>query len=152
VFSDPIQEFQNRSSDFIIQSKQPSSYNRYLHFISNMAFQNLGDLIELPGEIRAIIWQSMRPQNDIHFKSNMSILRICKELSPYIYDKEILTFKFSPQSQHRSRIFVTSELGANRPLESSELSTYDQTWHRCASLPKFERNRDRDTGSRSDRS
>jgi hypothetical protein len=92
-----------------------------------MAFSNLGKFGELPREIRDEIWKHFRPQqasndNSVSQLSNLYISRACRQLSeevsPHLYNKEVLTFVVSPLYERQSWINVTSDLGATWSLES----------------------------------
>jgi hypothetical protein len=86
-----------------------------------MASRNLGKFAELPGEIRNETWRNLRPEGD-SIKTSMSILRTCRQLwdevSPQIYNKEVLTFKLPPIYAPHSWITVPSSLGATWTLTS----------------------------------
>ncbi|KAN0122738.1 hypothetical protein V8E51_001064 [Hyaloscypha variabilis] len=87
-----------------------------------MAPNNLGKFAMLPFELRSQIWAELKPRNDTS-KSDLRILRACsqlsKEITPFIYNNEILTFQISPVYHRKSWITVTNQLGAIWHLESS---------------------------------
>lgn len=88
---------------------------------------NLGNLIRLPRELRDMIWENVCPQDDElnpSSKNSLASLRTCRqiytELSPKVYEKEVLLVRISPTYQIGSWLCFQNSRGAKWHVKDLE--------------------------------
>jgi len=100
-----------------------------------MASENtsIGLLAQLPREVRDLIWENFVPSHGQ--QTNLGILRTCRQLyeevSPLVYQNEVLRFHISPTYQYQSWLSIITRKGAELHLRDLQ----DATSQGFSSLP-----------------